>query len=257
MPKRDEAVPGAPCWVDLYSSDPDKASAFYGQLLGWTAESAGAEYGGYINFSKDGVPVAGCMKNDGSSGTPDAWSVYLATTDAEATVNAAVAEGGAAIIPPMDVMDLGRMAMVADAGQAAVGVWQPGAFAGFGLVAEPGVPGWFELFTRDYDASIAFYQKVFGWDAHAVGDSPEFRYTTLGEGDSAQAGVMDASGFLPEGVPAHWSVYFAVADVDPAVEQALSLGGAVTQAAENTPYGRLAALTDPTGAGFKLMGPNR
>ena len=38
-----------------------------------------ATYGGYFNFLKDGVQVAGGMRNDGESGTPDCWSVYLAT----------------------------------------------------------------------------------------------------------------------------------------------------------------------------------
>ncbi len=71
MPQRNAAPIGAPCWVELYTSDPQKCQDFYGQLFGWTAESAGKEYGGYISFSKDGQPVAGCMKNDGSSGSPD------------------------------------------------------------------------------------------------------------------------------------------------------------------------------------------
>ncbi len=31
-------VVGAPCWIDLYSSDIDKATEFYGQLFGWTKE---------------------------------------------------------------------------------------------------------------------------------------------------------------------------------------------------------------------------
>jgi predicted enzyme related to lactoylglutathione lyase len=44
---------------------------FYGGLFGWTSEDAGPEYGGYINFSKDGVQVAGCRKNDDTSGMPD------------------------------------------------------------------------------------------------------------------------------------------------------------------------------------------
>ena len=98
MPKRDAAPIGAPCWVDLFTSDPDKSRAFYGELFGWTAEDPGEEYGGYINFLKDGVPVAGCMRNDGQSGTPDVWSVYLATDDAEATVDAAAANGGQVIV---------------------------------------------------------------------------------------------------------------------------------------------------------------
>src|SRR3989442_14178330 len=92
--QRDGAPIGAPCWVELFTSDPEKSRAFYGRLFGWTSEEAGEEYGGYINFFKDGLPVAGCMRNDGQSGSPDVWSVYLATDDAEATVDAAAGHGG-------------------------------------------------------------------------------------------------------------------------------------------------------------------
>ena len=70
MPKREEAPTGAPCWIDLLTSDPDRSRSFYGQLFGWTSEDAGEQYGGYINFQKDGIQVAGCMRNDGQSGTP-------------------------------------------------------------------------------------------------------------------------------------------------------------------------------------------
>ncbi|HEV7721865.1 MAG TPA: VOC family protein, partial [Iamia sp.] len=115
-------------------------------------------------------------------------------------------------------------------------------------------PGWFELFTRDHAASVAFYEKVFGWNAYSVGDTDEFRYTTLEKDEKAAAGVMDASGFLPEGVPDHWSVYFSVADADAAIARATELGASVVVPAEDTPYGRLATLTDPTGAVFKLIG---
>ena len=139
MPKRDEAPIGAPCWVDLLTSDQDGSRVFYGELFGWTVDDPGPDYGGYINFHKDGIPVAGCMTNDGSGG-PDVWGVYLATDDAEKTVAAAIANGGEVIVPAMDVMDLGKMAIVADVGHAGIGAWQPGRHRGFGLLAEPGAP---------------------------------------------------------------------------------------------------------------------
>lgn len=253
MPKRDSAPIGAPCWVDLFTSDPDKSRAFYGELFGWTAEDAGEEYGGYINFQKDGIPVAGCMRNDGQSGMPDVWSVYLATDNAKATVDAAVAHGGAVIVPAMEVHELGSMAVLTDAGGAAVGVWQPGLHRGFGVLGETGTPMWFQLNTRDYDATVRFYREVFDWDAHVMSDTPEFRYTTLGEGDSALAGIMDATGFLPEGVPAHWCIFFGVDDADAALARITDLGGSVVSPAEDTPYGRLASAADPTGANFNLV----
>jgi predicted enzyme related to lactoylglutathione lyase len=250
---RDSAPVGSPCWVDLFSSDTDKARAFYGELFGWTSESAGEEYGGYINFEKDGVPVAGCMHNDGQSGSPDLWSIYLASKDAAATVDAAAAHGGAVELPPMPVMELGTMAFVTDPGRGRIGVWQPGLHQGFGVLAEPGAPSWFELHTGAYEASVEFYRDVFDWDTHVVGDSPEFRYTTLGEGDGQLAGIMDASAFMPEGSPATWSIYFGIENADAALAKIVDLGGSVVLAAEDTPYGRLASAADPTGALFKLV----
>ncbi len=102
-------------------------------------------------------------------------------------------------------------------------------------------------------ASVQFYRDVFGWDTHVASDTPEFRYTTFGEGDGALAGIMDAANFLPEGVPAYWSIYFGVEDTDKALAQVVDLGGSVIAAAEDTPYGRLATAADPTGAQFRLI----
>jgi predicted enzyme related to lactoylglutathione lyase len=257
VPKRDSAPTGAPCWIELFTSDTDKGRAFYGELFGWTSEQTGEEYGGYINFFKDGISVGGCMRNDGSTGMPNLWSVYLATDDAQKVGEAAPAHGGEVIVPAMEVGDLGSMVVVSDAGGAAIGGWQPGLNKGFGLVDEPGSPSWCELHTRDYDASVRFYEDVFKWDAHPVSDSPEFRYTTLGEGDDALAGIMDATGFMPEGVPASWSIYFGTADVDGTLAKVADLGGATVTPAEDTPYGRLATCTDSTGALFKLRSKPR
>lgn len=255
MPTRDSAPIGAPCWIDLFTSDPDKSRAFYGQLFGWTSEDAGEDYGGYINFANDGQLVAGCMRNDGQSAMPDLWTVYLAVEDASATAAAAEAHGGQVVVPAMEVMDLGAMAVLADAGGAGIGVWQPGLHHGFAVLAEKGAPSWFELHTRDYEASVAFYRDVFGWDTHVASDVPEFRYTTLGEGDDALAGVMDAAAMLPEGVPSHWSIYFGVDDADATLAQAVALGGSIIHPAEDTPFGRLAHLGDPTGTSFKIVQP--
>lgn len=253
MPQRDAAPNGAPCWVDLFSSDIEKAKIFYGELFGWTAEDAGEEYGHYVNFSKHGIRVAGGMTNDGQSGAPDSWNVYLATGSAQKTTDAAAKQGAQVIVPPMAVGELGTMAVLIDVGGAAIGEWQSAQHKGFGLIGEPGAPAWFELHTRKYDESVKFYRDVFKWDTHAMSDAPEFRYTTLGEGESALAGIMDASAFLPDGVPSCWSVYFQVESTDAALTKIVDLGGAIVRPAEDTPYGRLADATDPTGAHFKLM----
>jgi predicted enzyme related to lactoylglutathione lyase len=253
VPLREEAPIGAPCWVDVLTSDPGRTKEFYGRLFGWTVEDPGEEYGGYFNFLKDGVHVAGGMRNDGESGVPDLWSVYLATDDADATIERTVAAGGQVMVPAMDVMELGRMAVVIDVGGAVIGTWQPGLHKGFGVLAEPGAPAWFELHTRAYDASIEFYRDVFGWKTQVASDEPEFRYSTLDSNGEQLAGVMDASAFLPDGVPATWNVYFAVANADAALSEIVALGGEVVVGAEDTPYGRLATAADATGALFKIV----
>ena len=193
MPKRESTPAGAPCWIELMTSDPAASKAFYGDLFGWTSEEAGPDYGNYISFYKDGTMVAGGMANDPAQGVPDGWSVYLATDDAAATAEAATAEGGTIVVPTMAVGEMGTMVVVTDPSGAAIGAWQPGTHKGFGLVDEPGAPAWFELHTRDHAAAVAFYEKVFGWDTQAVSDTDDFRYTTLGEGDDQAAGIMDAS----------------------------------------------------------------
>ncbi|MGH3696188.1 MAG: VOC family protein [Pseudonocardiaceae bacterium] len=254
MPTRDTAVAGAPCWVDLMTSDTERSRAFYYRLFGWTAEEPAEEFGGYFNFMKDGALIAGCMAGQQPE-MPDVWSVYLASDDARKTVDATVAHAGVVHVDAMDVADLGTMAVVSDPGGASIGVWRPGRHLGFGVLSEPGAPSWFELHTRDYQATVSFYREVFGWDTHVMSDTAEFRYTTLKHDEDWLAGIMDASGFLPEGVPAHWSVYFGVADTDAALARVVELGGSVVTAAQDTPYGRLATAADPTGAHFKLVAP--
>ncbi|MQY26501.1 VOC family protein [Nocardia aurantia] len=255
--------PGDPCWVDLFTSDADRAIAFYGELLGWTAERA-EEFGGYINFSKDGELVAGGMPNDGTSGGPDQWTVYLHTTDAQATTDAAVAHGAQVVVPPMPVGDLGQMAVLGDPAGSGVGIWQPGTHRGFGALGvvgdgvwrdHVGHPSWFELHTRDYGTALDFYRTVFGWqDPFTVADTPEFRYTTIHSATPMLGGVMDSAAFLPAGAPGGWRVYFGVEDVDAAVKTVVALGGSVEREPENTPYGRLAAVADPGGVPFSLGG---
>jgi len=247
-------VLGAPCWIDLYSSDTDRAKDFYGRLFGWTTMDPGPEYGGYFIFQKDGKVVAGCMGNDGEQGHPDTWTLYLQSDDADATVEAAKANGGTVLMEPMDVTQNGRFAMVADPGGAAIGIWQPREVHGFEIRGEPGAASWFELHTRAYDDSVGFYRDAFGWDAHTASDSDELRYTTHGEGENMLAGIMDASGYLPEDAPARWSVYFEVEDADATAALAIERGGSMlSEPFDMSGIGRIAGVTDPWGASFSVV----
>lgn len=254
MTKRDHAPNGAPCWADLWTSDVEGSRRFYGQLFGWEANEPSAEFGGYFMFTRDGVPVAGGMGPMPGMPANNTWKIYLATDDIAKTVETAETEGAQVGFPPEAVADLGRQAVLVDPTGAVVGAWQPGTFPGFTVLGEAGTPSWFELYTREHARAVAFYRSVFGWETTLVSDTDEFRYTTAGvaSGGDYVAGIMDATGFLPEDAAPSWSVYWEVDDVPATVARARSLGGSVLMDSQDTPYGRLAALTDPAGAVFKL-----
>jgi predicted enzyme related to lactoylglutathione lyase len=165
MPIRDGAPLGAPCWIDLTTSNLDRAQEFYGTVFGWTFESAGPEYGGYVNASKDGRTVAGLMYNDPQYNSPDGWNNYLHTADVKATLAAATAAGAISCVEPMEVKEKGWMA--------------------------------------------------------------------------------------------NWFFFLGADDVDKTVQLIKDNGGTVIRDSEDTSGGRLAAVADPTGAGFNLSSLNQ
>jgi predicted enzyme related to lactoylglutathione lyase len=246
---------GAPCWIDLSTSNQEQARDFYTALLGWTADDPDPQFGGYFTFRKDGIAVAGCMGRTPDQPGPDAWSVHLSTPDARQTLADATAHGGQVIVDAMDVGDLGTMSVIADPSGAVVGAWQPGTHPGFGVVYENDAPVWFELHTRDYEKALDFYRAVFGWQTVTAMDSEELRYTLVQQGETQLAGVMDDTSNEHATGGSHWLVYFGVADADAAAARIKELGGRVTLEPMDTPYGRLASAVDPTGATFNLMQP--
>lgn len=248
--------PGAPCWIELGTNDAESGRAFYPELFGWTAGETSPEFGGYFMYFLDGAPIAGAMPLAAELQLPDGWGVYLSVDDARKTAEIARAAGATVRVEPMQVADLGVSAVVDDPTGARIGAWQPLSFPGVSALGRPGAPAWFELLTTDYDRAVGFYRDAFRWDAHAAGDTPEFRYTTLGQGDGQRAGIMDASANAREATVGGWSVYFATADTDASIAKAFDLGATVVRQPEDTPYGRLATVADPNGAPFKLLGPN-
>lgn len=245
-------APGTPCWVDLLSSDPARSQEFYADLFGWTMTESGAEFGNYVTFSSAGERVAGLVPNHAESGAPDAWSTYLACTDATATLNKAVAGGAQVYAPVMQVGDLGSMAVLGDPAGATFGLWQAGTHTGFRRYNEPNSVIWDELQSKNYAVSRSFYADVFDWTYEQISDTDSFRYSQILIDGTMIAGVMDSSGFLPEAVPSHWTVYFNVDDIHAGAARVTELGGTVARPAESTPFGWLADCVDPTGAMFKL-----
>jgi uncharacterized protein len=255
MATRSSAPLGSPCWTDLWTSDIEGSQAFYSQLFGWEAQPPNPEFGGYFIFTRNNVDIAGGMGDMGPDmPANNTWKIYLATDDITKTVEAAEAAGAQILAPAMAVADLGVQTVLIDPTGAHLGAWEARTFPGFTVLNEHGTPSWFELHTRDYDGALEFYRSVFHWTTEVVGDDDQFRYSTMQDpgGDEPLAGIMDASGFLPEGSPPYWSVYWEVDDIDASLTQLQSLGGSVVMAAEDTPYGRIATVADPVGAVFRL-----
>lgn len=254
MATRDSAPLGAPCWADLWTSDVEGSRIFYSELFGWEAQEPSEEFGGYFMFTREGAPVAGGMGHMGEMRANDSWKIYFAVADAAKTLDIAEAAGAQISVPAMNVADLGTQGVLVDPAGAPFGIWQAISFPGFTTLGEPGSPSWFELHTRSYGDQVDFYSSVLGLEPKEMSNTEEFRYTTLCERASGEelAGVLDASGFLPEGVGGEWSIYWDVADVDKAAALVEQLGGSVVAAAETTPYGRIATVSDPTGALFRL-----
>lgn len=254
MSERTSYAPGTPCWVDLGTPDVDAAAAFYAQLLGWQVpESENVEQtGGYRRATKDGADVAGVMPLM-QEGQPPAWSTYVAVADANATAAAVKEAGGNMLAEPMEVMDLGTMAIFADPTGAVFGIWEPGTFAGAGRVNEPGAFAWNELNTRDPEAAKAFYSAVFGWGARDNDMGEMGTYTEWLVGEDSIGGMLDITGRVPDEVPAHWLAYFAVENTDAALETIKGAGGDVNFGPVDIPAGRFAVVHDPHGAVFAVI----
>ena len=256
MSERTSYEPGVPAWVELSGiPDLEKAIDFYGGLFGWDVpESENAEQtGGYRQAMLRGKPVAGMMPLMGEA-QPTVWSTYVSVEDADATAAKVKEAGGTVMVEPMDVMDLGKMAVFVDPAGAVFGIWQPGTFIGAEIVTEPGALSWNELNTRDPEAAKAFYGAVFGWDFEDNDMGEMGTYATLKLGGDMVGGMLDMAGRgVPEEIPAHWQVYFAVENTDATVEQAKQGGGNVMVEPMEVPAGRFSILTDPHGASFAVI----
>lgn len=248
-------APGTPSWADVSSTDIPTTAAFYSALFGWNSIDFGPDAGNYNMFHVGDKPVAAAGPNMG--GGPNSWSTYITVADADETAALITAKGGTVIVEPMDVMDVGRMAIAFDPTGGAFSIWQPRAHIGAYLVNEPNTMCWNELTVRDVDAAIAFYTAVFGWSVREndMGGGVIYREMLLGE--NSVAGCMPMGDEFPAEVPTHWMVYFSVDDCDAMAARITELGGEVCVPPSDIPgIGRFAVANDPTGATFSILQPN-
>jgi hypothetical protein len=241
---------GVPSWVDLGTTDLPGARTFYGSLFGWDTPEGPPEAGGYTVATLRGKPVAG-LGPQMNPQAPPSWLTYVNVDDLDAVVAKVAPAGGQVLAGPMDVMDVGRMAVIADPVFAVIGIWQAKTHLGAGVVNEPNTYCWSELVTTDTEGAKAFYKAVFGWGENTQGE--EFVYTEWKLGDRSLGGMMAKPPEMPAEVPPHWGVYFAVDDTDRAVDRIKELGGQVVMGPTDIEPGRFAVAMDPAGVVFNVL----
>ncbi|MXZ92234.1 MAG: VOC family protein [Chloroflexi bacterium] len=109
--------PGALCWFELATTDPESAKDFYQQTLGveinldenmdefsyWLMTVDDQMVGGMVQIGEDWGPV------------PPNWGVYFGVNDVEITVAKAQELGGSLVHGPADIADFARFAVLGDA----------------------------------------------------------------------------------------------------------------------------------------------
>jgi predicted enzyme related to lactoylglutathione lyase len=270
MPERDGYIPGVPCWVDTTGPDPRTVLPFYSGLFGWEWKDMmpeGSERPYFIGYIRGGDVAAAGL---GAEGAPPAWNTYIWVDSADEVVKRAADAGGRVVVPPFDVAEAGRLAVLADPEGAVFSVWEAKAHKGAKIVNEHGSLVFNGLAARDPEGARAFYGAVFGWQTL---DLPSGTLWALpGYGDHLEERtpglrVQMAQMGAPEGFidvvaalnpipaddtasPAQWTVTFATRDVKATAAKAEELGGTVVAGPIDAPWARVATIRDPQGATF-------
>jgi predicted enzyme related to lactoylglutathione lyase len=245
-------------WYELMTTDVAASKAFYGAVTGWTARSMG-ESSNYTVFSAGDYGVAGMMALTDemrAGGARPAWMGYISVDDVDATVAELTKAGGKVYRPAADVPDMLRFAVVADPQDVPFVVFTPNPRMQAPPAPPPETPGlfgWRELVTTDWQAAWTFYSGLFGWTkAMAVDMGPMGVYQTFGVGGGeAMGGMMDK----PAAIPApYWAYYILVDSIDAAIARFKAAGGTLISGPHEVPGPMYTAQgLDPQGALFSLL----
>lgn len=108
-------TPGAFSWSELMTTDPAAATAFYGELFGWTLEKM--DMGMPYHVIKVGDAAIGGimgMPPGAPAGRPPMWASYVTVADVDSLVEKVEALGGKVHVPPQDIPTVGRFAVIQD-----------------------------------------------------------------------------------------------------------------------------------------------
>ena len=243
MGERTSYPPGTFSWAELATSDAAAAKDFYARVFGWEYEDNPAGEGQIYSMARrDGHHVAALFTDERQ---PPHWNCYVTVASADETTQKAKDLGAAVMAEPFDVMEVGRMAVIADPAGAALCLWEPRAHIGATLVNTPGSMTWNDLVTPDPDGAADFYGRLFGWTFEEMPDAGGYR--VIRNGDRTNGGV-----FPSQDGPPNWLPYFGHDDVDGLTGEIDGLGGRLYNGPVQLPSGRIAVLADPQGAVFAV-----
>ena len=120
-----------------------------------------------------------------------------------------------------------------------------------------GRPSWADLMCHDGDAAKHFYSSLFGWE---IVDNPIDEHLVysmyMHRGLPVCASAVAYPGSEQENMPAHWSVYVTVSDLEAATERARAAGGTViSEPFQVMDVGRMSMIQDQQGAMLRLWYP--
>ncbi|MGW7267383.1 VOC family protein [Streptomyces sp. NPDC054842] len=110
------AVPGAYCWAEVFTREPEKSDAFFPAVFPYRAQQMDDEQVDFRVFSLgEGSPVLGRMRmtDDFPPEVPPYINVYFTVEDCDAAVARATDRGGVLRFGPMD-SPFGRFAALSD-----------------------------------------------------------------------------------------------------------------------------------------------
>src|SRR5207249_6206774 len=108
-------APGDYCWIELATTNQSAAKKFYSELFSWTiSEFEMAPNDFYTTFKIDGRDVAAAYtlrSEQRARSIPAHWNLYVAVENADTAASRATGLGAKVIAEPLDVYNLGRMAV--------------------------------------------------------------------------------------------------------------------------------------------------
>jgi len=248
--------PACFAWYELLTTDVVAASAFYSEVVGWTAKDASTSELAYTVLAAGTVPVGGLMdlpEEGRRLGATPRWLGYVAVDDMDATAKQIERRGGAILLPPTD-SNIGRVSVVADPQRATFalvsgltfGERQPGGLDELGRV------GWHELLAEDRSEVFDFYGGLFGWQKAEGEPGQADLYQLFSAGGQTIGGMLTKQ---PSVQQPCWLYYFNVDDIDEAARRVNAGGGRLLQGPiELADDCWIARCVDPQGALFALQG---